>query len=385
MNGRLTATGLLQAAATVACAATIVSYLAAYGWAFDLTTNFRPHYVLVLALATLASAIGRRWSMAAAFGGFAALNAAPIVPLYVAETPTSMPAPFVRLMLLNVFSDRCPPEALVGEIVRQDPDVLLLLEVDPQWQAYLAAGLATYPHRVTEFRSDAFGIALLSKTNLVKPQILTLSAADLPAVQAQLTVGGRRMTLLGVHAPPPVGPRLTHLRDQYLREVGARLPDVERPLVVLGDLNASYWSVVFEELVAEHELRNTALGWGLQGTWPSWSPVRVPIDHALVSPDLVVARRAVGSRSCSDHLPLVVDLASDGSRIATGRGSERVATHILKAIRRNRAVAPISAEAWAMYYLKRMSPRFTAWLDRAMAARLERQVAARAAASSTGG
>jgi len=65
-------------------------------------------------------------------------------------------------------------------------------------------------------------------------------------------------------------------------------------------------------------------------------------------------------------------------------GPERVAANILKAIRRNRAVAPISAEAWAMYYLKRLSPRFTAWLDRTMAARLERQVATRAA-SSTGG
>ena len=322
MNGRLTATGLLQAAATLACAATIVSYLAAYGWAFDLTTHFRPHYVLVLAVGALACAIDRRWSMAAAFGGFAALNVAPVVPLYVAATPASMPAPFVRLMLLNVFSDRCPPEALVGEIARHDPDVLLLLEVDPQWQAYLAAGLATYPHRVTDFRSDAFGIALLSKTDLVEAQVLTLGAADLPAVQAQLTVGGQSMTVLGVHAPPPIGPRMAHLRDQYLREVGARLPDVERPLVVLGDLNASYWSVAFQELVTEHELRNTAIGWGLQGTWPSWSPVRVPIDHALVSPDLFVARRAVGARGCSDHLPLVVDLASDDSRIAAGRGSE---------------------------------------------------------------
>ena len=39
---------------------------------------------------------------------------------------------------------------------------------------------------------------------------------------------------------------------------------------------------------------------------------------------------------------------------------ERVAGNILKAIGRNRVVAPISAEAWVMYYLKRFAP----WLLR---------------------
>lgn len=47
---------------------------------------------------------------------------------------------------------------------------------------------------------------------------------------------------------------------------------------------------------------------------------------------------------------------------------ERVAENILKAIQRNRAVAPISPEAWLLYYLKRLSPallrRFNRWLAR---------------------
>lgn len=47
---------------------------------------------------------------------------------------------------------------------------------------------------------------------------------------------------------------------------------------------------------------------------------------------------------------------------------ERVAENILKAIQRNRAVAPISPEAWAMYYLKRLSPallrKMNRWLAR---------------------
>ena len=37
-------------------------------------------------------------------------------------------------------------------------------------------------------------------------------------------------------------------------------------------------------------------------------------------------------------------------------GPERVASNVLKAIQRNRTVAPISPESWIIYYLKRLAP-----------------------------
>jgi NAD(P)-dependent dehydrogenase (short-subunit alcohol dehydrogenase family) len=52
-----------------------------------------------------------------------------------------------------------------------------------------------------------------------------------------------------------------------------------------------------------------------------------------------------------------------------GYGPERVARNVLKAIGRGRLVAPISPEAWVLYYLKRFAP----WLQR----RLNDVVAAR--------
>ena len=55
-------------------------------------------------------------------------------------------------------------------------------------------------------------------------------------------------------------------------------------------------------------------------------------------------------------------------------GPERVARNILKAVQRNRAVAPISPEAWAMYYLKRLAPGLVARLSRNSAERLRRQL-----------
>jgi NAD(P)-dependent dehydrogenase (short-subunit alcohol dehydrogenase family) len=48
---------------------------------------------------------------------------------------------------------------------------------------------------------------------------------------------------------------------------------------------------------------------------------------------------------------------------------ERVAENILKAIQRNRGVAPISPEAWLFYYLKRFAPGFLHRLNQWLAKR----------------
>ena len=46
-----------------------------------------------------------------------------------------------------------------------------------------------------------------------------------------------------------------------------------------------------------------------------------------------------------------------------GYGPERVAAGVLKAIQRNRAVAPVSPEAWLLYWLKRFAPNTMRWLS----------------------
>ena len=49
-----------------------------------------------------------------------------------------------------------------------------------------------------------------------------------------------------------------------------------------------------------------------------------------------------------------------------GAPPEKVARAILKAIRKNKAVVPVAPEAWVLYWLKRLSPSFTAWLGRTL-------------------
>jgi NAD(P)-dependent dehydrogenase (short-subunit alcohol dehydrogenase family) len=54
-------------------------------------------------------------------------------------------------------------------------------------------------------------------------------------------------------------------------------------------------------------------------------------------------------------------------------GPERVAENILKAVARNRAVAPVSPEAWTGYALMRIAPGFVRWLNARLAERDRRR------------
>jgi NAD(P)-dependent dehydrogenase (short-subunit alcohol dehydrogenase family) len=47
---------------------------------------------------------------------------------------------------------------------------------------------------------------------------------------------------------------------------------------------------------------------------------------------------------------------------------ERVARNLLRAVARDRAVAPIAPEAWLAYWLKRVSPHVSAWVTRRLSA-----------------
>ena len=55
-------------------------------------------------------------------------------------------------------------------------------------------------------------------------------------------------------------------------------------------------------------------------------------------------------------------------------GPERVAVKILRAVQRNRGVAPISPEAWLLYYLKRLAPGPLARVGRLLSDRRRRRM-----------
>ena len=303
--------GLVAAAGILATLPTVATLGARHWWVLDLTSHFRLQYLIGLSVLALLLGMGRRWGALAVVSAALLLNTAVVLPLYASAKPVAVAGePTVRLLLSNVLTGN-DQFAKVRDLIRAaDPDLVALQEVDLRWETALAELADRYPHRVAQPRGDNFGIMLLSKLPLEDRQVLDLADIGVPSIWVRFRLAGQPVRLLTSHPIPPSSAAGTACRNRQLAAVAATLRAEAGPRILIGDLNTSPWSPVFRQVCAAAGLRDSAQGWGIQPTWPTMSVwFRVPIDHCLVSPELIVRDRVVGPDVGSDHFPLLVTLA----------------------------------------------------------------------------
>jgi endonuclease/exonuclease/phosphatase family metal-dependent hydrolase len=201
--------------------------------------------------------------------------------------------------------------AAAGCAIVASTAVLVFQEVNDGWMASLADLERDYPHTVGVPRQDAFGIAVFSRVPLLEADVRYLGAAGRPSVALEVSLGGTPVSIVTTHPPHPLRPRTFALRNDQLGAVADLAGDRTQPLVLIGDLNVTMWSPWFRRLRSESQLSNARHGFGVLPSWPTFLPsvMRLPIDHCLVSDELIVTDCRLGPAFGSDHLPLIVDVA----------------------------------------------------------------------------
>jgi len=223
-------------------------------------------------------------------------------------------------MLMNVNRDYGSPVKVLDAIRTYQPDFVVLEEIDKQWFDCLAPGLAeTYPHHVTELRSDNFGIGLWSKRPILNHTILYSSAWAIPTIIADLDFG-MVFTVIATHPVPPIRRKMAHARDAQLAELAQHARNAKHPVLLIGDLNATPWCAAFRKLLRDSGLVNSAQGRGLYPSWPAFFPalLRIPIDHVLHTPDIEILDRQTGPRVGSDHLPVIIEFQMRRKNLGRG-------------------------------------------------------------------
>jgi len=292
----------------VASAATALGFLGRFWWFFDLFSHFRVQYLLGLLVLSALLWVARRRAIAMGFLGFAGVNLLTVLPLYLPPSSNPHNAWPLRVMLLNVNTERGDPARVMNEMSAVDPDLVILEEIDKNWTDKLAATTSAYPYSVTRPRNDNFGIALYSKHPIVKSALVLNDEARIPSIVATVDTPSGYLQVIATHPLPPVGAEQSRLRNHQLAQLPTHIkPDI--PTILIGDLNTTPWNYYFRRLLAESGLRDSAQGFGVQPTWPDliW-PLRLPIDHCLHSSDVIIQDRWIGAPVGSDHYPLLVDL-----------------------------------------------------------------------------
>jgi endonuclease/exonuclease/phosphatase (EEP) superfamily protein YafD len=303
--------GLASAAATVVFLATLAGFGGRVWWVFDLFSHFRVQYLLSSAAMALVLVVCRRFrSLTMAALGLV-LNLACVAPYYwPVRDETGANSTALRAASVNVNTANRRYDLVTRFVLSTHPDVLLLTEVNAAWINAMDTITPVYPYRKYESREDNFGIALYSKLPFRKAEIAYFGESMLPSIVAEIDVDGRMLTIVGTHAPPPVGGEFTRYRDRQLEDLGTFLAAAHGPKILLGDLNASPWAYSFRRLLERAALRDSSIGRGINPTWPTNSILfRIPIDFCLVSDEIAITGSRTGPDIASDHDPLTVEFS----------------------------------------------------------------------------
>lgn len=309
----------MQAPLTLLAAALVLTTAIALAaerlWWADLLVHFRVQYVAVAVLLLgLSWWCGRRdWLLAAVLT--LSLNAAPVLRAVAAAVPvaTAQAAPLagerVRIASFNLLWRNTDHDAAISWARATQADLLVFVEVDARWERALARLRDQYPHAHVERRAGHSGTLVLSRWPLGALQVLEAGTPGTPELALVVARPGAPLQLIAVHATWPMGRAASAARARDLAAVADAARRATSPVVAIGDFNISPWSPHFTALLARAGLRDAASGFGWQPTWPRFlPPLGLQIDHALVSPDVVVNSFARASVEGSDHRPIIVDL-----------------------------------------------------------------------------
>jgi len=276
----------------------------------DIFSSFRAQYAAggVFCMALFAGLRRRRSFVLSAVVVF--LNLFAILPLYFSNTATlGKSAEGLSLLLANVYTANALHSEVITQIINEEADILILQEVDLAWETSLASLRGQYPHVVSIPRSDNFGISVFSKFPFFRVEEGSLSIDQPPVVFVEVEIAEAKYSILAGHPVPPGSPSMFALRNTQLEMMAEKIAGSSGHKILVGDLNVTPWSSIFQKLLSSSGLIDARKGFGILPTWPVQIPVfYIPIDHFLVSSSLIVSEFRVVSIPGSDHKGLLVAL-----------------------------------------------------------------------------
>jgi endonuclease/exonuclease/phosphatase (EEP) superfamily protein YafD len=291
------------------------------GTHFLIWTNAFTRYVYLPAYACLAWAVWRRrWLLALANVAVVCLHIGWVAPDFMRDrrfdsavgdvAAAAHPAKTVRIFFANVNGANTEYQSLLHEIQEANPDVIMLAEFSSRWQmAFLHSPvIAAYPYGDGLQNARLDSVSVFSKLPLKSERHDWVAGRAIQTIK--VPVDSETLRIIGLHSPRPTD----NHRDNYDAFWNYTIPlllSEQGPQVVVGDCNATQYSVVYQRLTANrlrsaHEDR----GRGYATSWPNGyyplPPIR--IDQAFLSPEVECLSIREGEGRGSDHKPLILDV-----------------------------------------------------------------------------
>ncbi len=300
-----------QAAIVLAVIGTVCTYAGIGPWYVEGTAYWVPCYLFLSAAGTFVGLVFRAYRSACAGAVCVCAVAILVAPLYL-ESPNRAQAsavPNLRIVQSNVYDHNGDPEALEKLIRDASPGVVLLEEVDTEWERRLSALESVFPEKAFLPRPNGRRCDLGQYLRVKSDAPRSIEAEGIPGVLTRLCVNGVTVSLVHVHLASPFSPDRAIRHHEQMRALTQFVKTLAKPVIVAGDLNSGPWSPLCRVFLRETGLVSVRQGLGMLGTWPSFlGPLGVGIDQMFVSAGIEVVATRVGPGIGSDHRPLITDL-----------------------------------------------------------------------------
>ena len=288
----------------------LAGQLSSYYLYFDLLSHFRIQYIVLIFPALCVSLLlGKRLISIALFICLS-IHCFEVLRSYLPKQTDGEPAgPVIRVMTNNLWAGNYSQAAQVHHIQSVNPDIIVFQEYTSHWEQALSKSLPDYLYQEALVFDNPFGIALYSKFPLIESDIRVFAYDQYPTVEGKVAIGDHELIVIGVHPPPPVTASRYVERNRQLTLLGTAARSINKPMLILGDLNTTQWSGHFRQLEENGNLTDVRRGFGILTTWPSsrWL-LRIPIDHILVNDQIKTVQTKVGEFAGSDHRSLWADI-----------------------------------------------------------------------------
>ncbi len=236
-------------------------------------------------------------------------------PVQVLQAKTPQPDRTLSLFVSNVLTPNPHKDRLILQIRQYQPDVVITLETDQDWEQALSVLHDDYPHRVAVPLDNLYGMHLYSKLPLINPQILFRLSEDIPSIHTGVRLRcGKVIQLYAVHPKPPSPTEAldSTQRDAELLMVAKEVARHDQTTIVAGDLNDVAWSHTTRLFQKISGLLDPRIGRHFMNTFHAdyWF-LRWSLDHIFHSTDFSLVRMERVPHIGSDHFPVYTELHFD--------------------------------------------------------------------------
>ena len=218
----------------------------------------------------------------------------------------------IKIFAANVLQDNKEYQNMLDQVKESDPDLVYLVETNNDWADAMKELEKDYPFKLLMPLENTYGLVFYSRMPLEDAHVKFLVKADIPSIEATVTMrSGQKVKVWGVHPEPTVpGENLySTAKDKELMKIALKAKEEKLPCMVFGDLNDVAWSHTTELFRKVSGLLDPRRGRGFYSTFSAhhWF-VRYPLDYIFCSDHFGLIEMKRMPKNGSDHFATITHL-----------------------------------------------------------------------------